>query len=625
MQEETKYPFLFIGHGTGYYRKHIENYLCFENELKEEERKWVENQLPGPVSVFFNWEYTTLHFGSDDALPYYISTDFGNAKESDFERFESHYDKELQELLYDEEAWLKFHKALDECLKEIHKKFPIVYFRKGLDGEYGYDLDEWHEWSINNITGFFPYYNDYLTYVRENIDNYEKDEYDGSVKTSAPWILAGILDFVNFESDQLTDENRRELLGFISHTTAYDSYIGEYNIDHAPYILKCIKDSDPLEYLDKNFTPANCLKIISRNSDFFPRSDSFYEYLKLKIKSIEDVNNNLFTGLGELINLFSPEEKNEIINNIPEDLLLHFFCSSKTNSLLLLEFSDNIIEFIKTLIPKSKDISAQKITHLANNISNIKRENTSGKTDVKIAENEKSHLMLGFEIAKLGLDLPGVDENLILSISKIFENKKMYEKGLYFYEKAISLNIITPQICTGLLYNLLQIDDQEKVDKYFELFSKNEKIMNDPYPLSNIIYHLNRKGEEGDENAIKMAVKLTKNYWEKNCSSMIATLYVNLTDTFLVAEKEDAMFFSMLDSAIKTLEENPKYFSSYEGTLWENAACYYGMINDKENVLKYLHKARDTKHKNFAALKENKFFNSWQNDEDFISLFADFK
>jgi hypothetical protein len=49
------------------------------------------------------------------------------------------------------------------------------------------------------------------------------------------------------------------------------------------------------------------------------------------------------------------------------------------------------------------------------------------------------------------------------------------------------------------------------------------------------------------------------------------------------------------------------------------------MINDKENVLKYLYKARDAKHKNFAALKENKFFNSWQNDENFISLFADFK
>ena len=109
-------------------------------------------------------------------------------------------------------------------------------------------------------------------------------------------------------------------------------------------------------------------------------------------------------------------------------------------------------------------------------------------------------------------------------------------------------------------------------------FLKDEKIIGNPYSLSNILYALNIKV---DVDASKIAIDLTKEFWRSHKKQMLSSLYINMTNTFIVAGELDETLDEIINETKKILDEDSDYFNPHEYIVYENLACYHGMKNDK--------------------------------------------
>jgi len=105
-----------------------------------------------------------------------------------------------------------------------------------------------------------------------------------------------------------------------------------------------------------------------------------------------------------------------------------------------------------------------------------------------------------------------------------------------------------------------------------------------------------------------------RNYWNKEEREIIPSLWVNITDVYIVANKMDETFEEIVNEVLEKLDE-------MHPVIYENLAWFYlkkGQINE---AIHYLKEARKKGHPGFIGIKNSKYFKKLKDNPDFIKLF----
>ncbi len=137
------------------------------------------------------------------------------------------------------------------------------------------------------------------------------------------------------------------------------------------------------------------------------------------------------------------------------------------------------------------------------------------------------------------------------------------------------------------------------------------------------------------------ALKLTKDHWDKikhpktstdvsqelpnsmgaglvvskkSEKKMIPSLWVNMTDTFMVADKMDEIFEEIVSEILIKMD-------AMHPVIYENLAWYY-LKNEKIiEAIHYLEEAKKKGHPGFMAIKDSKYFQFLREYPEFLRLF----
>ncbi|MFX1450872.1 MAG: tetratricopeptide repeat protein [Promethearchaeota archaeon] len=228
-----------------------------------------------------------------------------------------------------------------------------------------------------------------------------------------------------------------------------------------------------------------------------------------------------------------------------------------------------------------------------------------------VKETNQSKLDLGTQIMELALDLPNCPNRLFDELGVIYTYKKKLEKALEVYEKAIKLGKLDPMYVTGIIYAAYPLGRQDIIDKYLDFSLKNTIFLNNPYSLSNVIYVLNRKETKKDSD---LALKLIKNYWYKEGRQVIQSLYINMTDAYMVADAIDDTLEEIVKEVFEKIDE-------FHPMIFENIAWYYLKKDEINEAIYYLKQAKRLGHPGFQGLKTSKYFKKLWKNPDFLKLF----
>ncbi len=272
------------------------------------------------------------------------------------------------------------------------------------------------------------------------------------------------------------------------------------------------------------------------------------------------------------------------------------------------------IQYIKEYI---KDIPlderAEELYKIGKNVANVQIITQDYYSVVK--ESSKSNLKLGTQIMELAFDLPNCPHELYNILGVIYSYKKKLKEAINVFGKGVEQKPFhpkyTPMYITGIFYAAFPLGKQDIIDKYVDICLKNDKILNNPYSLSNVIYALNRKETK---EASDIALKLTKDYWNKEDREIIPTLYVNMTDAYIVADKIDETLEEIITEAFDKIDK-------IHPVIFENIAWYYLKKDEIDNVIYYLKQAKRTGHPAFESIKTSKYFKKLWKNPDFLKLF----
>ncbi|MFX0135269.1 MAG: hypothetical protein ACFFDN_16615 [Candidatus Hodarchaeota archaeon] len=287
---------------------------------------------------------------------------------------------------------------------------------------------------------------------------------------------------------------------------------------------------------------------------------------------------------------------------------------TKLKSIEEIKSLKNPIQYIKKYI---KDIPleerAEEIHKIGTKIANVQIITQDYYSVVK--ESNKSNLKLGTQIMELALDLPNCPDELCNKLGVIYSFKKKWKEAINVFGKAVEQRPFdpkyTPMYITGIFMAAFPLGKQDIIDKYIDICLKNDKILNNPYSLSNVIYALNRKETK---EASDIALKLTKDYWNKKDREIIPTLYVNMTDTYIVADLIDDTLEEIMNEVFDKLDK-------LHPVIFENIAWYYLKKDEPDNAIYYLKQAKRTGHPGFQGLKTSKYFKKLWKNPDFQRLF----
>jgi len=283
---------------------------------------------------------------------------------------------------------------------------------------------------------------------------------------------------------------------------------------------------------------------------------------------------------------------------------------AKLKSIEQIKGMKNPIQYIKNYIediPLEKQ--AEELYKIGKSIANVKI--TTKNFAPVVIESDKSNVILGSQIMELAINLPNCPEKLFNQLGVIYTFKHKHDKALKVFEKAIEQGFSHPMFFTGIFNVAFPLGLQDIIEKYLDLSLKNEEILNNPYSLSNVIYALNRKETK---EASEIALKLVRNYWNKEEREIIPSLWVNITDVYIVANKMDETFEEIVNEVLEKLDE-------MHPVIYENLAWFYlkkGQINE---AIHYLKEARKKGHPGFIGIKNSKYFKKLKDNPDFIKLF----
>lgn len=304
-----------------------------------------------------------------------------------------------------------------------------------------------------------------------------------------------------------------------------------------------------------------------------------------------------------------PEEIIETLNGLdeqgmaksPENFVYYCFRQLKD-----IEEINNLIEYIP------RDDRAKRLYEFGNIIANVRFDIDTLRTSVKVREYLVSNVELATQIMELVLELPDCPDGVYDKLPYFYGNRNRWNDAIAVYKKAIEKNGIRPMYITGLIMVGFYTGRNDIIDKYLEISLENEEVLKDPYSLSNVLFALNRREtrEAGDSD---IALKLAKDHWESK-GEMVASLWVNMTDVFIVADVMDEIFEELVAEILKQLDK-------MHPIIYENLAWYYLKRNEIEEAIYHLKEAKRKKHPGFMAIKDSKEFKALRNNPAFIRLF----
>jgi len=336
------------------------------------------------------------------------------------------------------------------------------------------------------------------------------------------------------------------------------------------------------------------------------------------------------------------------LNYLNEEELKTLFETYKENPEKLLEaapqFTMTIInsfttkkpfQYIKEVVESIQTEKRAKLLSLiGESIANVKLKPVNFGTQVQVQKSKDSKIELAIKIFELAASNSNCPEKVYELLPHLYGTKNRWDKAIPIYEKAIEYNGIKSLYITGIFLAAFYTGRQDIIDKYLEQSIKNLEVLEDPYSISNVIYALNRKETK---EASETALKLTKNYWTNvkypktpsktpnigvprifafnvEKKSMIPSLWVNMTDTFMVADIINKTLEEIVDEILNKLDE-------MHPAIYENIAWYFLKKEKIDEAIHYLKEAKKKSHPGFKTIKESKFFKSLKDNPDFLKLF----
>jgi len=273
---------------------------------------------------------------------------------------------------------------------------------------------------------------------------------------------------------------------------------------------------------------------------------------------------------------------------------------------------ENPAQYIKSFVDEIPlDKRAKVLYDFGKKIAHVKITNVQFGTSVDVKEYEDSNLELGAHLMKMATELPNCPNKVYEILPHLFRVKNKWNEVTEVYEKAFKSNNQEPMYLTGLLEATLMTGRQEITDKYIDYILENEKFLENPYLISNVIYALNR---QENEKSSEISLNLTKSFWLKHEKKMITTLWINMTDAYIVANMMDPTLEEMISEMLNNLEK-------MHPIAYENIAWYYLKSNQINKALQYLREAKDKLHPGFKAIKNSKYFSSLKDNPQFLKLF----
>ncbi len=95
---------------------------------------------------------------------------------------------------------------------------------------------------------------------------------------------------------------------------------------------------------------------------------------------------------------------------------------------------------------------------------------------------------------------------------------------------------------------------------------------------------------------------------------MIASLWVNMTDTFMVADIINETLEEIVNEILNKLDK-------MHPAIYENIAWYFLKMGIIDKAIYYLKEAKKYSHPGFGAIKDSKYFSSIADNPDFLKLF----
>ncbi len=283
--------------------------------------------------------------------------------------------------------------------------------------------------------------------------------------------------------------------------------------------------------------------------------------------------------------------------------------------------------------------SAKLLSLIGESIANVKLKPINFDTQVQVQKSKDSNIELAIKIFELAADYPNCPDKVFELLPNLYGTKNTWDKAITIYEKGIEYNGIKPLYITGIFLAAFYTGRQDIIDKYLEQSIKNPEVLDDPYSISNVIYALNRKETK---EASEKALTITKNYWtnhkspitsskrlkktlinigiprivakqvEKN--AMIPSLWVNMTDTFMVADIINETLEEIVDEILNKLDK-------MHPAIYENIAWYFLKKEKINEAIHYLKEAKKKSHPGFKTIKESKSFKPLKDNPDFLKLF----
>jgi len=332
----------------------------------------------------------------------------------------------------------------------------------------------------------------------------------------------------------------------------------------------------------------------------------------VKLKSLKQLNlrKNQFTSFSDSINQWISELKKKGCEVQMDPRLVAVKEEPKIKIIEQIKKSKNPLQFLEKYL---KDIPTEKraeeLYKIGKKITNVKI--TTKNYEPVVKESDQSDVNLGTKIMELAIDLPNCPKGLFNELGVIYTFKNKWDKALLVFEKAIKQGFSEPMFIAGIINAAFLLGRQDVIDEYLEFSLKNDKILNNPYSLSNVLYALNRKETK---EASELALKLVSNYWNKKKRKMIPSLWVNVTDTYIVADKTDENLEEIVNEALHKLDK-------MHPVIYENLAWFYLKKGQIEEAINFLKKAKKKGHPGFKEIKNSKYFKKLKNNPDFIKLF----
>ncbi len=543
LAKQDNYPFVYLGHGFGTYRKCLECYICFKDNVDHANREKIEAIIPEGLSDFFNWEGNVLHFGSDDALPYWAQQEVQKQSGETIDKL-------------NKKVWFDFHAIIDACIVAVHTLQPISFIIKGTEADYTFD--DWHSWSVDTIGSQLGYFDAYVKYVVKH-HNQHKEPVEES---TASWMLEAMLDYEPYLSAGFPDAANLQLLEILHNTKS------GYN--HILPLLDNISEINTITYLEDNLDLNAVLYALSSQEKYikriFPDHQAFVAFIIQKIKTTNTFDWEI-NQLGDVILSCSKQDRARIIGTLPPYSQLILLSESKSTANMIFDLTDDPIAYLQDILETVNEPMTGHLLYLLG---------------LKLTDNpEKPKLVLS--IMELAMKFKLFTASGYVNIASLYEREGRLEEAISVLNKPLEQNLFDEKALSMLICYALKTGDHAQIENCRSIFLNEKNVK--PSTLMFTIQELNKKNDKG---IAKTTIKLIHAYWERPDKELWQYFYIVLTDAYIIAEIIDDVLEEIAEAVVALIEKDSKHFDKdYKIRICTNLAAFYTMKGDEEKAVFY--------------------------------------